>query len=118
MSLDVELYEQELVECSNSFIEEFGDEVTYYPAGGDTGRTIKALIKRLPLENIISSMHGISTALKVFVKNDGATGIASNELDVGTDELSLPVNFGATNKKRRITGIIKHNAGFIILEVR
>jgi len=106
-----------LANSASDFTDTFGETVTYYPASGGS-REITAVVKRQPPEILEGSIRGHSPVLIVFVENDATTGIASTEIDIGGDEIQVPLRVGDTSSRRRITQIRNQDAGMLELELR
>ena len=90
------------------------ETVTYFPAAG-AGLRIKAVISRRGPENQPGVSGGSLPAFEVLVKNDSAEGIASGSLDTGGDKIECAKRVDQRPKVLRITEIINHDAGLVLL---
>lgn len=89
------------------------ESVTYNPFGG-TSRGIQAIVERPDAE-----IHGNArTPVAIItVLNDATDGIASSEINVGKDTITVAPRFGKTADARPIIRIVEHNAVIVKLEV-
>lgn len=89
------------------------EEVTYNPNGG-TSRAIQAIVERPDAE-----IHGNArTPVAIItVLNDATDGIASTEIDVGSDTITMAPRFGNTAEAQPIIRIIEHTAVIMRVEV-
>lgn len=104
--------------------DEFAESVTYKPrlfAAGDAraNRTIDAVVIR-ELIQVVSEDGGetVLPSFEVHVANDSATGISSDELDLGGDKLSFPVRDGLDASDRAIVRLVTQDHGMLVLECR
>lgn len=96
-----------------NLIRQFGETVTYYDRNGSAGREISAMVERGTLEVISETGDVTSQAIIVRVENDSVRGIASDEIDTGGDELSVPTRIGETSQRRAIVRVLNDNAGLV-----
>ena len=90
------------------------ETVTYFPASGSS-RQIKAVIDRIGAERIEGVAGGSRPRIEVLVKNDSASGIASDELDTGGDKIKLAVRDGKEPSIVRLIELINHDAGHCLI---
>jgi len=92
------------------------EAVTYRPAGNsDNDRSIEAVVKRAAAQP-----YGAARAPVITVKvlNDASTGISSDELDTGTDQILLAERDGESAAARPIAKLLTHNSATISFELR
>lgn len=107
------------------FLTEFGEEITYRPAGG-TARTILAVVDRNPPEPVPQSpIDVMGKAITIEVANrttstsdDEFGGIGSAELDTGRDNVDVVLRLGDSPETRRITNVLSQDLGMLRLDVR
>ena len=88
----------------------FAEDVIYKPVGGGT-REIKAIIDYEQLDDMAG---GMTPRILIDVRNDATYGISTNEVDPGVDKVSLPTEYGGTDKDRLINGIVSQDKGRVI----
>jgi len=89
--------------------------VVYKPAGG-SDRTIDAIVTRLtPGKN--ADGHTFTPVTVICVLNDSTDGIASDEINIGTDRIEYSVRHGQATQERAIHKITHHDEGILRLEV-
>lgn len=91
------------------------ETVTYFPASGSS-RQIKAVVSRTGPGNLPGVEGGSLPAFEVLVKNDSAEGIASETIDTGGDRIECAKRVGERLKIMRLTEIINHDAGMMLLK--
>lgn len=106
-----------LVDTTDEFLETFGEDIKYLPAGGGQ-REIVAIVDRGQPAPLDGAPHGHSPLLTISVANDSTTGISSSEIDTGGDKVELAVRIGETVQQRRITKVLSQDAGMMKLEIR
>jgi len=100
-------FDDTLASAAGSFFLLPGAEtVTYYPVSGD-GRQISAVITR--------SEPGRTPVVNALVMNSETEGIASDLIDTGGDKIECAKRVGETPKMLRITEVINHDAGLMLL---
>lgn len=82
------------------------------------GRTISALVNRQGVEDLEGAPEGKAPVLHITVLNSATAGIASYEVDISGDKISVPVRLGETAQEMRITKILSQDAGMLKLELR
>jgi len=110
MSIDFSVY-------NASFRSLFGESATYKPRTGDT-RAITVVIDRHPPEPLPEAPPLVRPAAHVFADNDATTGISTDELDTGGDEISFPPRLDESAADWTIVRLINQDNGMVQLEVR
>lgn len=103
--------------------DDFAETVTYYPHRyyNDTlraNRSIKAVVLRESITVLSEDGDTVAPVWQVHVANDSTTGINSNELDIGGDQIGFPPREGETAERRTITRLMEHDTGMLVLECR
>ena len=101
----------------------FAESVTYVPNIYDVGdtrtnRAIQAVVIRNQFSVFENDVESIAPVFEVYVENDTTRGINSDELDLGGDQISLPVRPGKAAEARTVTRLIEQDAAMLVLEVR
>jgi hypothetical protein len=86
------------------------ETVTYFPRSGSS-RQIRAVITRPGAEQMAGVAGGSAPQFEVLVKNDSASGIASDELDTGGDKVELAGRDGKKPEQVRLIELLNHDAG-------
>lgn len=102
---------------------DFAEQVTYHPhryfgQPVPTPRTIRAVVFR---EQIGTFNEDVVTSLPVFmvhVANDSTSGISSDEIDTGGDQIEMPGRDGKSPRLYSIMRIETQDAGMMVLECR
>lgn len=102
---------------------DFAETVTYYPynfSGQVTrsSRSILAVVIRNTAQTFDQDGEHAIPSFEVHVANDSTTGISSDEIDVGRDQIEMAVREGQTATKRTITRLQEHDNGMLVLECR
>ena len=98
----------------------FAESVTYYPhrfGTAATPRVIKAVVTRNQVATF-NPDEQIVPEFEVRVANDATTGISSDELNTGGDQIKLAVRVGETATKRSIQFLTEHDDGMLVLICR
>lgn len=100
----------------------FAETVTYYPHRFHTAavrepRSIKAVVIRNQV-SVFNPDEQILTEFEVHVANDSTTGISSDELDTGGDQIELQPRVGETARKVSIQYLNEHDSGMLVLTCR
>lgn len=90
------------------------ETVVYRKANGTT-RTIRAFVERAPAEPYGNAAAAV---ISCQVINSATLGIASTEINTGTDSIEVAERAGLAAVARRIHRIVEHNAAVLKLEVR
>jgi hypothetical protein len=104
-------------------VSDFAEAVVYHPHRFVTdslrpSRTINAVVIR---EQVAAYQNDVETILPVFevhVANDAVTGISSEELDTGGDQIEFPARDGQTAERRTIVRLTTQDHGMLVLECR
>jgi hypothetical protein len=80
-------------------LEQFGESITYYPTGGGR-RPITAIIERNPPAVYDASGNAVMPTATFRVYNSCRSGIASSEINIGTDEVEFVLKIGESVPKR------------------
>ena len=110
-------FDDELAATAADFLAAFGEEVTYYPLVGDA-RVITVIVVRDGVSPVTGMPVGDGPKTQVIVANSAETGISSDEVDRGGDEVDLEVNLGDTAQRRPITSIVEQDAGMVTYGLR
>lgn len=111
---------------AEAMMREWGEQITYSPAGG-AARTILAVIDRDVPREVAGAGEGtvIRPALTIEVLNrstsyagDGFGGIGSAELDTGGDRVTLSRRIGESARATRIAQLLEQDEAMLTLEVR
>lgn len=102
--------------------DDFAETVTYFPKNypGETvraSRSISAVVFRQTVTQYAED--GSQSVVKVFtvhVANDATTGITTDELDRGGDQIQFAPLDGRTAEKRSITHLIESDNGMLVLQ--
>lgn len=86
-----------------NLVRQFGEEVTYYPTGGNP-RTIDALVDR-----------NNPPVFEIRTKNSDCDGISSSEVNTGGDEIKFALRTGETAVRRVIIRVEDASGGMIRL---
>jgi hypothetical protein len=100
---------------NNLGMDDFGETVTYRPAHGRP-RSIRAIVDR-DAPSMFGDV-GVTPTIRVTVANDSATGISSRNVRTGSDQIDVSERSGEAAVSRKITRIVSHDEGMMVLEVR
>jgi len=103
--------------------DDFGESVTYHPhqyynETARAARTIQAVVIRESITVLSEDGDVVAPVWEVHVANDNVTGISSDELDIGGDQIAFPPREGETAERRTITRLMNHDVGMLVLECR
>lgn len=98
-----------------SLVRQFGETILYHP-GGSGSRSITAIVERNV--EVISETGEIARATRVRVQNNSTVGISATELNIATDEVTLPLITGGAAVRREITNRESDHNGEVIFMVR
>lgn len=96
---------------------DFAETVTYYKANGKA-RKINAIVVRDALAILPEDGDTITPVFEVHVANDVEEGIASDELNLGGDQIAFPVRVGKPVERRSVVKLLAHDNGMLILQCR
>jgi hypothetical protein len=80
-------------------LDNFGESVVYFPNGGGR-RSILAIVERNPPAIFDASGNAVLPTATIRVYNSCRSGIASNEINIGKDEIEFVLKIGQTLPKR------------------
>lgn len=119
------LREQMATDSVDTFlnVDEFAESVTYIPHRyfGETARadrTITAIVEREQVTAIVGSETEILPIYTVHVANDATSGIASDEIDRGSDFIDFPSRDGLDATRKTIIRIVNQDPAMLVLECR
>jgi hypothetical protein len=103
--------------------DDFAESVTYYPHRyyGDASRaarTINAVVVRESITVLGEDGDTVLPVWEIHVANSSTSGISSEELDLGGDQISLPPRDGETAARKTIVRLTSHDPGMLVLECR
>ena len=93
-------------------------EITADATLGSDARTINGIVRRDQLAVVSEDGDTVLPVWHVWVANDSTDGIASSELDLGGDQLVFPPRYGQDEATKRITRLLAHDSGMLLLECR
>lgn len=96
---------------------DFAEPVTYYKANGKA-RKINAIVVRDALAILPEDGDTITPVFEVHVANDVDEGIASDELNLGGDQIAFSVRVGKPVERRSVVKLLAHDNGMLILQCR
>jgi hypothetical protein len=98
-------------------LSQFGEPITYRPRAGGT-RPIDAIVEREPPAIYDASGNAIMPKAVIRVYNSCRSGIASNEVDTGGDEIEMPLKIGDALPKRMSVMVMQsQDSGVTVLAV-
>lgn len=109
-------FEDNLAGIGLEFLTEFGETVTYHPAGG-SDRSILAIVERSGPAGLDGLPMGKAERLDITVLNDGTDGIDSADLNTGGDYVTVAARIGDTAGRRRITRVLAQDTDMIRVEL-
>lgn len=95
---------------------DFGEPVVYYKRNGRS-RPIQAVVIRESL-GMMPEDGVVYPLFEIHVANSETDGIASDELNLGGDELEFPDRIGKPVQRRSIMKLLSHDEGMLVLECR
>lgn len=103
--------------------DEFAEQVVYYPhrfygEAARDARTIKAVVEREELAAADNQAAGTLQIFTVHVHNDVVTGISSDELDTGGDQIEFAPRDGKASERKAILRLVTQDNGMLVLECR
>lgn len=107
-----------LADDAAAFISTFGEKrkLVYRPADGPP-RSIKAIVRRNPIEGVPGLQQAQSKPFEIEVENNEKTGIAAHKLNTGGDKIEIERVKKGPVELRSITRIIDQDAGMLTLEI-
>ena len=97
--------------------DDFAESIVYYKRNGRS-RKIKAVVMREALGILPEDGDVVYPMFEVHVANSEDDGIASDELDLGGDQLEFPTRIGQPTMRRSIMKLLSHDEGMLVLECR
>lgn len=97
--------------------DDFAESIVYYRRNGRS-RKIKAVVIREALGVMPEDGDVVYPLFEVHVANSDTDGIASDELDLGGDQLEFPTRIGQPKMRRSILKLLNHDEGMLVLECR
>ena len=98
--------------------DDFAESIVYYKRNGRS-RKIKAVVMRSNAVMLPESQGDLNTPVfEIRVANSQTDGIASDEIDLGGDEIALSPRIGEPVERRSILRITEHDEGMMVLECR
>lgn len=95
-----------------SLVREFGETVTYYPAGGGASRSIQAMVDRESIR-FVGPGEAQVQQITVRVRNHATLGILSDLIDTGGDAVALPLRVGESAVQRSIVRVLSTENGLV-----
>jgi len=83
-----------------NLLRQFGEQVTYYPAGGGSSRVVMAIVERDNAPEFV-----------LRVRDSNYDGISSAELDTGGDEIGFPLRHGDASVRRSVVKLMDDSNG-------
>lgn len=96
---------------------DFAEPVVYIKRTGKA-RSINAIVVRDALSILPEDGDTITPVFEIHVANDIASGIASDELDLGGDCIAFAVRVGEKPSRRTVVKLLAHDEGMLQLECR
>lgn len=113
-----DVFDDTLKAAADNFFALPGAEyVTYRPRTGSS-RRIRAVVTRSQWQALPGVEGGSRPPVHVLVKNDAASGVSSAAVDTGGDELDVAPVINEPPIAMRITDIVNHDAGLMLLKVQ
>lgn len=97
-------------------LSDFAEPVVYYKRNGRS-RHINAVVIRESL-GVMPEDGIVYPLFEVHVANSETDGIASDELNLGGDEIEFPDRVGKPKQRRSILKLLSHDEGMLVLECR
>jgi hypothetical protein len=104
--------------------DDFAETITYHPrtyrpSDTRTPRSIVAVVIREQMQQVSEDGgETITPVFEVHVANDPATGISGTELDLGGDQLAIPIRDGMEPVRRSIVRLMTQDHAMLVLECR
>lgn len=97
---------------------QFGESIMYFPgAGGE--RPIQAIVDREPPAILDAAGNAVMPSCIIRTYNSCRSGIASNEIDTGRDEIELILKIGdAIPKRFSIMQMLSQDSGVVQVALR
>tara|TARA_R100001163_G_C5049198_1_gene186157 strand:+ start:191 stop:556 length:366 start_codon:yes stop_codon:yes gene_type:complete len=103
--------------------DDFAETVSYHPHtyyGGTpaASREIVAVVERMEVQTLDEGGNAVIPMFQVHVANNATTGISSDEIDTGGDQLSFAVRNGEAATRRSIISVSTQDSGMLVLQCR
>lgn len=108
-------FDQTLQAAAASFMLLPGAEWVIYRPRTGTPRRIQAVISRLDPEPLPGVAGGSRPRLEILVQNDDSAGIDSASVDTGGDGIDAALVVNEPPRQLRITEVLNHDAGTMLL---
>jgi len=97
--------------------DDFAEPIVYYKRNGRS-RKIDAVVLREDSLQLPEASDLVTPRFTIHVANDETEGIASDELDLGGDQIGLSPRVGDPIDRRSIVRLVEHDEGMLVLECR
>jgi hypothetical protein len=97
--------------------QDFAEPIVYYKRNGRS-RKINAVVIREALGILPEDGDVVYPMFEIHVANDPSEGIASDELNLGGDQLEFADRVGQPPKRHSILKLLSHDEGMLVLECR
>ena len=97
--------------------QDFAEPIVYYKRNGRS-RKIDAVVVREALGILPEDGDVVYPLFEIHVANDEADGIASDEINLGGDELEFADRVGQPVRRHSILKMLSHDEGMLVLECR
>jgi hypothetical protein len=97
--------------------DDFAESIVYYKRNGRS-RKIDAVVVRDDSLQLPEASDLVTPRFTIHVANDETEGIASDELDLGGDQIGLSPRVGEQIDRRSIVRLVEHDEGMLVLECR
>ncbi len=96
-------------------LEQFGEQIVYAPRAGGS-REITAIVTRDPPAVLDAAGNTVFPRVEIRCNNSCRSGIASNEIDTGRDEILLRLKIGDIEPQRFSIAVMQsQDAGVTVL---
>ena len=110
-------FDDTLKNANNAFKSAFGQTIVVLP-DGVTERSITAIVDYNEIEPVPGMPHGKAQNITITVDNDATTGLSSAEFDSGLATVKVPEAIGKAAVTKRLSKIIRQDAGMVTYQVR
>lgn len=110
-----DMFDDTLKAAASSFMLLPGAETIIYRPRTGSARAISAVISRNDAEPLPGVAGGSRPRLELLVMNDAINGISSATIDTGGDSVDAALVVDETPKRLRITEVLDHDAGLMLL---
>lgn len=104
-------------------VDDFAEPVTYHPHQyfGEVpraSREINAVVLRESVQEFTEDGGVVLPIWQIHIANDATDGIASDEIDIGRDQLAFPAKDGEAATRHTITQLLQQDHGMLVVECR